>query len=115
MIEQFAMSIVGFLRDRQADILVDDDGHLREWNNSYARGSEMQAARNVVRPFRTYRSNQRLPLALGWCTHPGELALHLIVMMPTNKRLGALAEAGGADSTRTLVQESNYLHAVRTV
>jgi Domain of unknown function (DUF1772) len=35
-------------------------------------------------------------------------------MMPTNKRLGALA-AGGADNARILIQKWNYLHAVRTV
>jgi hypothetical protein len=36
-------------------------------------------------------------------------------MMPTNKRLGALAAGGGADNARILIQKWNYLDAVRTV
>jgi hypothetical protein len=61
--------------------------------------------------------SQQPTIGVGaWVVHYlGKLTYALIVMIPTNKRLGALAAAGEVDKARILIQKWNYLHAVRTV
>lgn len=103
--------------EQYARLQLDDRALLTEWKPSYQRGFIMQASLAVV------------GFALGclewmvtgsWVWLLGALALvanwpfTLLVIMPVNKKIEAIANADAGPQSRALIEQWGKLHAVRT-
>jgi hypothetical protein len=103
--------------EQPARLQLDDDSLLAEWKPSYARGFAMQASLAVVAG--------GVGLVAAWQTGDwrwvvGALLIlanwpyTLLGIMPTNKRLNAIAAGAGGAQSRSLIETWGRLHAVRT-
>jgi hypothetical protein len=103
--------------EHPARMTLDTEASLREWAPSYHRGAIMQASLAVL--------GTAAGIAAWWTTH-GLLWLvgaifmvaswpwTLLVIMPVNRRLKAMAKENANSSTRELLDQWARLHAVRT-
>jgi Anthrone oxygenase len=55
-----------------------------------------------------------LALGRGGCPDPFQLAYTFIAVMPTNKKLEAIAPEAAGSAARTMIETWGRLHAVRT-
>ena len=104
--------------EQPARLALDDAALLKTWKPSYAKGAEIQSTLALVAG--------GLGLAAGFLDHSIAAALGgvlmlanwpytLIVIQPTNKRLGATADEQAGPETRATIVRWGRLHAVRTM
>jgi hypothetical protein len=107
---------VGFA-EQPARLQLDDRALLRQWKPSYARGFAMQATLAVL--------SAAFGLLASWQLHDWRWALAaalilanwpytLLVMLPTNKRIGDWPIERAGPESRALIIKWGKLHAVRT-
>src|ERR1700674_2651554 len=101
--------------EQPARLALDDNALLSQWQASYPRASVMQASLAL--------GSALLGLAAYWSSGDwrwlprallifGNLPFTLLVVLPTNKRLQALAP-GSADPARRLIETWARLHLAR--
>lgn len=102
--------------EQPARLTLDDAPLLKEWKFSYAKGTEMQATLALVSGLlglAAFFFEGSVMAAAGGVLMLTNWPYTLLAINPTNKRLGAMADAG-ADA-RPLIQRWGRLHAVRTL
>jgi hypothetical protein len=104
--------------EHPARLGLDDRNLLKQWKPSYAAGYTMQATLAVI--------SGLLGLIAAWMTQDwrwivGAMLIvanwpyTLIVIMPTNHKLKAIAEEDAGPHSRAMLETWARLHAVRTV
>jgi hypothetical protein len=103
--------------EQPARLGLDDRSLLKQWKPSYDRGLQMQASGAVV--------SGVLGLIAAWTTGDWRWVVGaalilanwpytLLVIMPTNRALKAIAENDAGTQSRALIVKWGGLHAVRT-
>jgi len=103
--------------EQPARLGLDDRSLLKQWKPSYDRGLQMQASGAVV--------SGVLGLIAAWTTGDWRWVIGaalilanwpytLLVIMPTNRALKAIAENDAGTQSRALIVKWGGLHAVRT-
>ena len=103
--------------EQPARLSLDDRALLKQWKPSYDRGLQMQASGAVI--------SGVLGLIAAWTTEDwrwvagaalilASWPYTLLVIMPTNRALKAIAENDAGAQSRALIVKWGSLHAVRT-
>jgi hypothetical protein len=103
--------------EQPARLLLDDRGLLTQWKPSYKRGFAMQASLAFVSAllgFWAAWQAQDWRWVLGAALILSNWPYTLIGIMPTNHRLGAIANEDADAQSRVLIVKWGGLHAVRT-
>ena len=104
------------IAEQPARLMLDDKALLAQWKPSYARLGDAGNSRDPLRNFRLGGSMADKRLALG-CRAVLILAnwpYTFIAVMPTNKKLEAIAAEAAGSAARTMIETWGRLHAVRT-
>lgn len=105
------------IAEQPARLKLDDRALLTEWRAAYHRGTLMQAplavAGAVLGAIAWWSSGGWL-LLLGALLMLTNLPWTLVVIMPVNRRLGAIGPTDDAAPIRSLVKRWGLLHAVRS-
>jgi hypothetical protein len=104
--------------EQPARLKLDDQALLAEWRAAYLRGTLMQAPLAVASAALgawTWWEKGGWFFLLGSVLMLTNLPWTFVVIMPVNRKLGAIGPDGDAALIRPLVKRWGYLHAVRSV
>ena len=104
--------------EQPARLVLDDDALLRQWQSSYPRASVMQASLalgSALLGAAAYASSGDGRWLAGAVLIFANLPFTILVILPTNKRLQALAPAAADLGTRRAIETWARLHLVRDV
>ena len=104
--------------EQPARLKLDDRSMLAEWRPAYLRGTLMQAPLAVVSAALgawTWWEKGGWFFLLGALLMLTNLPWTFVVIMPVNRKLGAIGADGDAALIRPLVKRWGYLHAVRSL
>lgn len=104
--------------EQPARLTLDDAGLLTQWKPSYVRGLRMQATLALlggVMGAVGYYFISGWPWLLGAALMVANWPYTLLVIMPVNKKLNALAIPQAGPDSRALILKWGRLHAVRTL
>ena len=104
--------------EHPARLALDDQSSLKQWKPSYEAGYTMQASLAVV--------SGALGLLSAWISHDWRWIIGaalilanwpytLIGIMPTNRKLNAIAVADAGPAARGMLERWGRLHSLRTV
>jgi len=102
--------------EQPARLTLDDTSLLQEWKLSYANGTRMQASLALVSGLlglAAFYFEHRAMAAVGGILMLANWPYTLLVIMRTNRQLGAMTGADAA--ARPLIKKWGRLHAVRTL
>jgi hypothetical protein len=102
--------------EQPARLALDDEALLTQWQSSYPRASVMQASLalgSALLGAAAYWSSGDWRWLAGAALIFGNLPFTLLVILPTNKRLQALAPAAADLGTRRAIETWARLHFVR--
>jgi hypothetical protein len=102
--------------EQPARLVLDDDALLRQWQSSYPRASVMQASLalgSALLGAAAYASSGDWRWLAGAVLIFANLPFTILVILPTNKRLQALAPAAADLGTRRAIETWARLHLVR--
>ncbi|HEX3674888.1 MAG TPA: DUF1772 domain-containing protein [Rhizomicrobium sp.] len=105
------------LAEQPARLLLDDVALLKEWKPSYAKGLQMQASLAVISGvlgFAAWYFGHLPAAAIGGGLMLLNWPYTLLVIAPTNRKLGAIADDDAGPRSRALIRRWGKLHAVRT-
>ena len=104
--------------EQPARLKLDDRALLAEWSPAYLRGTLMQAplavASAALGAWSWWEKGGWFSL-LGAMLMLTNLPWTFVVIMPVNRKLGAIGPDGDAALIRPLVKRWGYLHAVRSL
>jgi len=106
------------LSEQPARLALGDVALLQEWKPSYAKGLEMQATLALLSGllgFAGYYFEHRSAAAIGACLMLANWPYTLLVIAPTNRKLGAIADEDAGPRSRALIRKWGKLHAVRSL
>ena len=104
--------------EQPARLKLDDRAVLAQWLPAYLRGTLMQAPLAVVSAAVggwTWWEKGGWFFLLGAVLMLTNLPWTFVVIMPVNRKLGAIGPEGDAALIRPLVKRWGYLHAVRSL
>ncbi|MEO7690247.1 MAG: DUF1772 domain-containing protein [Sphingomonas sp.] len=104
--------------EQPARLKLDDRAVLAEWLPAYLRGTLMQAPLAVASAALggwTWWEKGGWFFLLGAALMLTNLPWTFVVIMPVNRKLGAIGPDGDAALIRPLVKRWGYLHAVRSL
>ncbi|HEX9322421.1 MAG TPA: DUF1772 domain-containing protein [Xanthobacteraceae bacterium] len=125
MIGQFALiaaaaftgaAIYVTVAEQPARLALGDEALLRQWQSSYPRASVMQASLALISALlgvAAYWSSGDWRWLAGAVLIFSNVPYTLLVILPTNKRLQALAPAAADAGTRRTIETWARLHLVR--
>ena len=106
------------IAEQPARLQLDDAALLAEWQPAYRNGLAMQASLAVIGfllGMAAWWQTADWRWLLGACVLVANWPYTLVGMMPTNRKLMAMAPARPGSDTRALIVRWGGLHAVRTV
>ena len=104
--------------EQPARLSLDDVSLLKEWKPSYARGLQMQAPLALISGLlgvAAWYFLLSVAAGIGGCLMLANMPYTLLVIAPTNRKLGATAEHDAGPKSRALIQRWGKLHGVRTL
>lgn len=104
--------------EQPARLKLDDRAVLAQWLPAYLRGTLMQAPLAVVSAALggwTWWEKGGWFFLLGAALMLTNLPWTFVVIMPVNRKLGAIGPDGDAAQIRPLIKRWGYLHAVRSL
>ena len=103
--------------EHPARMRIDDRGALGQWKASYKRAALMQAGLALISLILGLWAWMKVDVAwllAGALLVGAAIPFTLVVVAPTNRRLGATADDGAGAESRALLERWGRLHAVRT-
>ena len=106
------------LSEQPARLALDDIALLKEWKPSYAKGLEMQATLALLSGLLGLAAGyfeHQLAAVIGGCLMLANWPYTFLVIAPTNRKLGAIADEDAGPLSRALIRRWGKLHAVRSL